>query len=120
MVILDWWPLTRDCLAYGITVSILICIIHDERVEWYEALCLVLLYIVYIFIMYYDKSIQRCARGESQLPTSTTSAISKFCNETDQSGGSTLGTLLVTLYTFCTQAVSSKLKSTPEDHGNLV
>ncbi|KAF5282738.1 hypothetical protein FQR65_LT02735 [Abscondita terminalis] len=37
-------------LAYGITVSILICIIHDERVERYEALSLVLLYIVYILI----------------------------------------------------------------------
>ncbi|KAJ8960849.1 hypothetical protein NQ318_020147 [Aromia moschata] len=63
VVPLDWWPLTRDCLAYGITVSILICIIHDERVEWYEALCLVLLYIVYILIMYFDKSIQKCVRG---------------------------------------------------------
>lgn len=60
---LDWWPLTRDCLAYGITVSILICIIHDERIEWYEALILVFLYVVYILIMYFDKSIQKCARG---------------------------------------------------------
>lgn len=64
---LDWWPLTRDCLAYGITVSILICIIHDERVEWYEALILVLLYTVYIFIMYFDKSIQKCARGKKLI-----------------------------------------------------
>jgi Ca2+/Na+ antiporter len=47
VVPLDWWPLTRDCLAYGVTVSLMICIIHDERVEWYEALTLVLLYIVY-------------------------------------------------------------------------
>ncbi|XP_050306855.1 sodium/potassium/calcium exchanger 3 isoform X2 [Anthonomus grandis grandis] len=60
---LDWWPLTRDCLAYGITVSILICIIHDERIEWYEALILVLLYIVYILSMYFDKSIQKWVRG---------------------------------------------------------
>ncbi|XP_037916308.1 sodium/potassium/calcium exchanger 3 isoform X2 [Hermetia illucens] len=67
---LDWWPLTRDCLAYGITVAILICIIHDERVEWYEALTLVLLYIVYIAVMYYDKSFQKCAREaiETHLP----------------------------------------------------
>ncbi|KAK9869624.1 hypothetical protein WA026_003371 [Henosepilachna vigintioctopunctata] len=63
VVPLDWWPLTRDCLAYGITVSLLICIIHDERVEWYEALILVLLYTVYILIMYFDKSIQKFARG---------------------------------------------------------
>lgn len=59
---LDWWPVSRDCLAYGVTVAILICIIHDERVEWYEALTLVLLYIVYIAVMYYDKSFQRCTR----------------------------------------------------------
>lgn len=48
VVPLHWWPLTRDCIAYGITVTILICIIHDERIEWYEALILVILYGVYI------------------------------------------------------------------------
>lgn len=63
VVPLDWWPVTRDCVAYGITVAILIIIIHDERVEWYEALVLVLLYLVYIAIMYYDKSIQRRVKG---------------------------------------------------------
>ncbi|XP_001649854.2 sodium/potassium/calcium exchanger 5 isoform X2 [Aedes aegypti] len=70
VVPLDWWPLTRDCLAYGITVAILICIIHDERVEWYEALILVLLYIVYIAVMYYDKAFQKCAREaiDAHLP----------------------------------------------------
>ncbi|XP_049944981.1 sodium/potassium/calcium exchanger 3 [Schistocerca serialis cubense] len=67
VVPLDWWPLTRDCLAYGVTVSLMICIIHDERVEWYEALTLVLLYIVYIAVMYWDKSIQRCTRGKKRM-----------------------------------------------------
>lgn len=56
--------MTRDCLAYGITVAILIVIIHDERVEWYEALVLVLLYLVYIAIMYYDKAIQKHVKGK--------------------------------------------------------
>ncbi|XP_063837512.1 sodium/potassium/calcium exchanger 3 isoform X2 [Ostrinia nubilalis] len=63
VVPLDWWPLTRDCLAYGITVSILICIMHDEYVQWYEAFLLVSLYGVYICVMYYDKSIQNFAKG---------------------------------------------------------
>nr|XP_021187578.2 sodium/potassium/calcium exchanger 3 isoform X2 [Helicoverpa armigera] len=63
VVPLDWWPLTRDCLAYGITVSILICIMHDEYVQWYEAFLLVMLYGVYICIMYYDKSIQNFAKS---------------------------------------------------------
>jgi len=61
---LDWWPVTRDCLAYGITVSILICIIHDERIEWYEALILVFLYVIYILIMYFDKTIQKWVKGK--------------------------------------------------------
>lgn len=64
MIPLDWWPVTRDCLAYGITVSILICIIHDERIEWYEALILVFLYVIYILIMYFDKTIQKWVKGK--------------------------------------------------------
>lgn len=64
VVPLDWWPLTRDCLAYGITVSILICIMHDEYVQWYEAFLLVSLYAVYLCIMYYDKAIQNFAKSE--------------------------------------------------------
>lgn len=59
--------MTRDCLAYGFTVAVLICIIHDERVEWYEALILVLLYIVYIGVMYFDKTIQKWARGNATV-----------------------------------------------------
>ncbi|EDW32717.1 GL18327 [Drosophila persimilis] len=61
---LDWWPLTRDSIAYGVTVAILICVMHDERVEWYEALILVSLYAVYLAVMYFDKTFQRCAKGE--------------------------------------------------------
>lgn len=72
VVPLDWWPLTRDCLGYGVTVAILICIIHDERIEWYEALVLVLLYIVYIAIMYWDKAIQRCAKRILRLNNNST------------------------------------------------
>ncbi|CAD6239895.1 GSCOCG00002408001-RA-CDS [Cotesia congregata] len=71
VVPLDWWPVSRDCLAYGVTVAILICIIHDERVEWYEALCLVLLYIVYIAVMYWDKSFQRCTRFRTKTSVSS-------------------------------------------------
>ncbi|XP_026848616.1 sodium/potassium/calcium exchanger 4 isoform X3 [Drosophila persimilis] len=59
---LDWWPLTRDSIAYGVTVAILICVMHDERVEWYEALILVSLYAVYLAVMYFDKTFQRCAK----------------------------------------------------------
>ncbi|KAL5275048.1 hypothetical protein ACFFRR_001182 [Megaselia abdita] len=60
---LDWWPLTRDSIAYGFTVAILIAVMHDERVEWYEALILVSLYAVYLCVMYFDKFLQKLTRG---------------------------------------------------------
>uniref|UniRef100_A0ABD2XFL4 Sodium/potassium/calcium exchanger 5 n=1 Tax=Trichogramma kaykai TaxID=54128 RepID=A0ABD2XFL4_9HYME len=88
VVPLDWWPVSRDCLAYGVTVAILICIIHDERVEWYEALCLVLLYIVYIAIMYYDKSFQRCARFRRKNSVAATTAVQQQQQSVGGGGGS--------------------------------
>nr|CAD7586816.1 unnamed protein product [Timema genevievae] len=64
---LDWWPLTRDCLMYGITVVVLILTLNDERVEWYEALMLVSMYILYISAMYFNTCmsdwVKGCCRG---------------------------------------------------------
>lgn len=94
VVPLDWWPLTRDCLAYGITVAILICIIHDERVEWYEALILVLLYIVYIAVMYYDKAFQKCARGELRLFINATASVVSYRGYCKNRGWLMLGLLI--------------------------
>ncbi|KAL9871824.1 sodium/potassium/calcium exchanger 3 isoform X2 [Glossina fuscipes] len=83
---LDWWPLTRDSIAYGITVAILICVMHDERVEWYEALILVSLYAVYLAVMYFDKTFQKCAKGgvkqaRSRSRSSNCSIQTKNINE---------------------------------------
>ncbi|XP_020711088.2 sodium/potassium/calcium exchanger 3-like isoform X2 [Athalia rosae] len=52
---LDWWPVSRDCLAYAITVVLLILTLHDGRVEWYEALILVISYILYILAMVFNR-----------------------------------------------------------------
>ncbi|XP_049310402.1 sodium/potassium/calcium exchanger 3 isoform X1 [Bactrocera dorsalis] len=83
---LDWWPLTRDSIAYGVTVAILICVMHDERVEWYEALILVSLYAVYLAVMYFDKTFQKCAKGgvkqaRSRSRSSNCSIQTKNSNE---------------------------------------
>lgn len=45
---LDWWPVTRDSVAYSITVMLLILVLRDGRVEWYEALLLVSVYLLYL------------------------------------------------------------------------
>lgn len=45
---LEWWPVTRDTMAYAFTVLLLILTLWDGRIEWYEALILVACYILYI------------------------------------------------------------------------
>lgn len=48
VIALDWWPLSRDCLMYAISVISLICVLQDNHVMWYEALMLVFAYFFYI------------------------------------------------------------------------
>ncbi|XP_033963730.1 sodium/potassium/calcium exchanger 5 [Pseudochaenichthys georgianus] len=51
---LTCWPLFRDCLAYAISVSAVIAIISDNKVYWYDAACLLLVYGVYIVVLCFD------------------------------------------------------------------
>ncbi|XP_045923024.1 sodium/potassium/calcium exchanger 5 [Micropterus dolomieu] len=51
---LTCWPMFRDCLAYGISVAAVIAIISDNKVYWYDAACLLLVYIVYIVVLCFD------------------------------------------------------------------
>lgn len=45
---LEWWPVSRDSLMYGVAVLMLINVLRDGRIEMTEALSLVLAYIFYI------------------------------------------------------------------------
>ncbi|XP_054006578.1 sodium/potassium/calcium exchanger 3-like [Hylaeus anthracinus] len=56
---LEWWPVTRDTAAYTITVGLLIFSLRNGRVEWYEALILVLFYLLYIFTMCFSRTINQ-------------------------------------------------------------
>ncbi|XP_058485282.1 sodium/potassium/calcium exchanger 5 [Solea solea] len=51
---LTCWPLFRDCLAYGISVAAVIAIISDNKVYWYDAAALLLVYAVYIVVLCFD------------------------------------------------------------------
>ncbi|XP_041731457.2 sodium/potassium/calcium exchanger 5 [Coregonus clupeaformis] len=57
---LTCWPLFRDCLAYAISVSAVIAIISDNKVYWYDAACLLLVYGVYIVVLCFDLRISEC------------------------------------------------------------
>jgi Ca2+/Na+ antiporter len=62
---LDAYPIVRDAGFYCIAVVVLFIIIYDQRVYWYEALALVLLYFVYVAILKFNDRISRLIRGNS-------------------------------------------------------
>lgn len=55
---IDWFPITRDCFYYLIAIGALIFCIRDGFVHWYEAIAMLLLYIGYILIMYFNERIE--------------------------------------------------------------
>lgn len=63
IVPLDWWPLSRDCIAYTITVIMLIIILQDEEVYWYEALILLVCFFLYILTMYFNEKLSDIAHN---------------------------------------------------------
>ncbi|KAJ2954288.1 hypothetical protein O0L34_g2537 [Tuta absoluta] len=45
-------PVTRDVLIYMVNVSVLVAIVWDGQVDWYEAIVLGVLYVTYFIIMF--------------------------------------------------------------------
>ena len=66
---LDPYPIVRDAGFYCIAVAVLYVIIYDQRVYWYEALALVLLYFVYVGILKFNDRLSRCIHGNSTNKT---------------------------------------------------
>ena len=50
-VALDWYPISRDCMLYGLTVITLFIVLVDERVLWWEAMIMVILVSFKIFTL---------------------------------------------------------------------
>ncbi|GIX70460.1 hypothetical protein CDAR_280541 [Caerostris darwini] len=57
IVELTWWPLFRDSVFYSATVIILIAIIFDSEVTWYESVIMMLIYATYILLMKFNSDV---------------------------------------------------------------
>jgi sodium/potassium/calcium exchanger 5 len=62
---LDPYPIVRDAGFYCIAVAVLYIVIYDQRVFWYEALGLVILYFVYVIILKFNDRLSRLIHGNS-------------------------------------------------------
>lgn len=70
---LTWWPLFRDCFFYSLSLSLLLYSFSDTRIEWYESLCLLMIYILYVLFMKFNVPIERWVK--SRLLRKKVSAI---------------------------------------------
>lgn len=60
---IDWYPIARDCIVYGLTISCLIWIISDNIVTWWESLILLTVFLLYIIIICYNGRIEKWAKN---------------------------------------------------------
>ncbi|XP_024139690.1 sodium/potassium/calcium exchanger 3 isoform X2 [Oryzias melastigma] len=56
-IVLSWWPLFRDAVFYILSIVVLILVIYDERVLWWETIILISMYGIYIIIMKFNRSL---------------------------------------------------------------
>ncbi|XP_074504774.1 sodium/potassium/calcium exchanger 3-like [Sebastes fasciatus] len=54
---LSWWPLFRDSSFYILSIILLILVIYDEKVMWWETIILMSTYGIYIIIMKFNRSL---------------------------------------------------------------
>ena len=59
---LTWWPLFRDCMFYSIALIVLIGFFSNEKIEWWEALILIITYFLYVTFMKYNHKIERSVK----------------------------------------------------------
>lgn len=54
---LSWWPIIRDSVFYSFTVVVLIIIIYDSTVTWYESVIMLIIYALYIVLMRFNTQV---------------------------------------------------------------
>ncbi|CAH0385573.1 unnamed protein product [Bemisia tabaci] len=82
---LERWPLIRDGGGYMLAVAVLLVILHDGLVQWYEALFLLILYFAYFILMFTQKWLHNRAKkmlrsknsfnSQASLQSTTTSVL---------------------------------------------
>ncbi|KAE9547854.1 hypothetical protein FO519_008934 [Halicephalobus sp. NKZ332] len=69
---LTWWPIFRDVSFYFVALFMLLLFFVDERIQWYEALSLFIVYFLYALFMKYNVQIENAVKlklfGESGVP----------------------------------------------------
>jgi len=60
VLVIDWKPITRDTIFYGVSIVAMIYVLKDGVVTLMEAIALILCYVVYVAFMYKNEPIMEC------------------------------------------------------------
>ncbi|XP_037025683.1 probable sodium/potassium/calcium exchanger CG1090 [Bradysia coprophila] len=96
---LNWWPLVRDCFFYSLSILVMLIVICNDYITWYEALIMMLFYVVYCIALYFNTSLEKWAHS-LQLPI-------KLPTKEEQSALVTYKNVPDTSYSQTGQAVTS-------------
>ncbi|EFO20622.1 K -dependent Na /Ca exchanger, partial [Loa loa] len=56
---ITWWPMLRDIFFYILALFLLVLFFLDEEIQWYEAMSLFIIYIIYGVVMSYNRQLQK-------------------------------------------------------------
>ena len=63
-LVLTWWPLFRDASFYAVDLAVLVICFSDGKIEWFEALILFCLYLLYVLFMRYNEPIEHMVKSK--------------------------------------------------------
>lgn len=56
---MDWWPVTRDSIVNSWNLCALVAITWDGRIDWYETIIFMVLYVLYFVVMFQNPRIMK-------------------------------------------------------------
>ncbi|KAB0797588.1 hypothetical protein PPYR_08581 [Photinus pyralis] len=76
---LDWWPVSRDCFLYLVSIVLLVVMSWDGKVFWYEGMILFIVYFIYFTIMFNNSKVSKfCKRIIKKLQMKLNSSADAF------------------------------------------
>jgi len=78
-----WYPLSRDCFFYSLSILELMIILSNEQVEWYEALIMFFTYVLYcVYMKFNPKIVELLGLQDPSVETTVTTVEVTGAEET--------------------------------------
>ncbi|XP_055381176.1 probable sodium/potassium/calcium exchanger CG1090 isoform X2 [Condylostylus longicornis] len=69
---LNWWPLVRDCFFYCLSILLMLLVIVNDYISWFESVIMLVFYVIYCVTLHFNTPLERWAMSLNlpiKLPT---------------------------------------------------